>query len=273
MDANEHGLLAIGRFSNLCGLSLVTLRHYAEVGVLEPAWTDGQSGYRYYRPSQVRTASTIKLLRALLLSLPRIAELLAASPTAARASVEAQLAQLEQQHLDRTRTAAYILSRLLPEELTVTFPVRTQSEPTRVVLMRSKHVTIAELAPFLEAAFAELSAQAAQRGLAVEPGAAFTRFHDPVDEEHTGTVDACLTVAAAEGAPGTTPLPAVLAAATDAYGDDAAYPRLLSAYDAVARWAGEHGHDLVEPAREYYRARRVTGDAKDHIEIVWPVSG
>ena len=152
------------------------------------------------------------------------------------------------------------------------FTVRTQLEPARVVLMRSKHVTIAELAPFLTTAFTELSAQAAERGLSVEPGAAFTRFHDPVDEEHTGTVDACLTVAAAEGAPETTTLPAVLAAATDAYGDDATYPRLLSAYDAVAHWAGEHGHDLVDPARECYRARRDAGDAQDHIEIVWPVS-
>ena len=62
MDDDEHGLLAIGRFARLCGLSVVTLRHYAEVGVLEPAWTDDHSGYRYYRPSQVHAASTIKLL-------------------------------------------------------------------------------------------------------------------------------------------------------------------------------------------------------------------
>jgi DNA-binding transcriptional MerR regulator len=272
MDDTETGLLPIGRFASLCGLSVVTLRHYAEVGVLRPAWTDDDSGYRYYRPSQVHTASTIKLLRALQLSLPQVAELLQAPRPAARSAVEAHLAQLERQHLDRTRTAAYVLSRLIPEEPLMTFPVRTQPEPARVVLMRSKHVMIAELGPFLEAAFAELSAQAAEQGLHVEPGAAFTRFHDPVDEEHTGTVDACLTVVAAEGAPGTTTLPPALAAATDVYDDDATYPRLLSAYDAVARWAGEHGHDLVEPAREYYRARRLQGDAQDHIEIVWPVS-
>ena len=108
--------------------------------------------------------------------------------------------------------------------------------------------------------------------MTVEPDAAFARFHDPVDEEHTGTVDACLPVAAAEGEPGTTTFPAVLAAATDTYGDDATYPRLLSAYDAVAHWAAEHGHDLVEPAREYYRARQAAGGVKDHIEVVWPVS-
>lgn len=60
MDDNEHGLLPIGRCASLCGLTVVALRHYDEVGVLEPAWTDDHSGYRYYRPSQVHTASTIK---------------------------------------------------------------------------------------------------------------------------------------------------------------------------------------------------------------------
>jgi DNA-binding transcriptional MerR regulator len=37
-------VLSIGQFARLSGLTVKALRHYDEVGLLEPAWTDAQSG-------------------------------------------------------------------------------------------------------------------------------------------------------------------------------------------------------------------------------------
>ena len=150
--------------------------------------------------------------------------------------------------------------------------VQTRTEPRQVVLMRSRTLGIGELHSFLGSAFAELEAEAADRGLPVVPGAAFARFHGRVDEEHSDTVDACVVVGADPGHPGTVTLPQVLVATAHLYDEQAAYPALLAAYDAVARWAGEHGHELVEPAREVYRELVAHGDARDHFEIVWPLS-
>ena len=44
--------LSIGDFSRATHLSIKTLRYYHEVGLLEPAVIDPDSGYRYYRPAQ-----------------------------------------------------------------------------------------------------------------------------------------------------------------------------------------------------------------------------
>src|ERR1700729_1378178 len=48
--------LTIGAFSRLTHLSIKTLRYYHEVGLLEPAVVDPDSGYRYYRPGQAQSA-------------------------------------------------------------------------------------------------------------------------------------------------------------------------------------------------------------------------
>ena len=272
MPDAETGLIPIGRFSALCRISVVTLRHYAEVGVLTPAWVDPGSGYRYYRPAQVQQATTIRLLRELDLGLERIADLLAAGPTEATAALREQVEALEQRSLDQRRVAAYLIMRLTQQEDVMEITVQTRTEPQQVALMRSRTVTIGDLHSFLGSAFSELETEAAARGLTVVPGAAFARFHGRVDEEHSDTVDACVVVAAEPGAPGTVTLPQALVATAHLYGEQAAYPALLGAYDAVARWAGEHGHELVEPAREVYRELVAHGDARDHFEIVWPLS-
>ncbi|GLX00029.1 GyrI-like domain-containing protein [Microtetraspora sp. NBRC 16547] len=58
-------LLTIGQFARLARLSVKQLRNYAELGLLEPAWIDPDSGYRYYRATQARAALAIGLLRSL----------------------------------------------------------------------------------------------------------------------------------------------------------------------------------------------------------------
>ena len=60
MDTDE---LTIGRFGRLCGLSVHTLRHYDDVGLLTPARVDEATGYRYYLPDQLERARHIRSLR------------------------------------------------------------------------------------------------------------------------------------------------------------------------------------------------------------------
>jgi len=50
------GLMTIGRFSRLTGLSVKALRHYDELGLLRPAAVDGQTGYRSYSSAQPSAA-------------------------------------------------------------------------------------------------------------------------------------------------------------------------------------------------------------------------
>lgn len=72
----EHteGLLRIGEVARLFNLSVGTLRHYEQMGLLDPAHIDPASGYRYYGSRQLSTLNTISHLRVLDLPLAQIRE-------------------------------------------------------------------------------------------------------------------------------------------------------------------------------------------------------
>lgn len=73
---SEHteGLLRIGEAARLFNLSVGTLRHYEQMGLLDPAHIDPASGYRYYGSRQLSTLNTISHLRVLDLPLAQIRE-------------------------------------------------------------------------------------------------------------------------------------------------------------------------------------------------------
>src|SRR3954470_14534611 len=56
-------LLTIGEFSKMTYLSVKALRHYHDVGLLEPMLVDPATGYRRYGASQVGTAQAIRRFR------------------------------------------------------------------------------------------------------------------------------------------------------------------------------------------------------------------
>src|SRR5687768_4596589 len=69
--------MQIGDFARSCRLSVKALRHYDEVGLLRPDFVDPETGYRYYRREQARTALAIAMLRSIGLPIPSVRALLA----------------------------------------------------------------------------------------------------------------------------------------------------------------------------------------------------
>jgi glycerol uptake facilitator-like aquaporin len=57
--------LAIGDFSRAAHLTVKTLHHYHETGLLEPSQIDPQTGYRRYTTEQIPVAQIIKRFRGL----------------------------------------------------------------------------------------------------------------------------------------------------------------------------------------------------------------
>ena len=58
-------LMTIGAFAERTRLSPKALRLYDRLGLLPPARTDPETGYRYYRRDQVEIAQLVGLLRRL----------------------------------------------------------------------------------------------------------------------------------------------------------------------------------------------------------------
>lgn len=67
--------LKIGEFSRLCHVTVRTLRHYEEIGLLEPEIIDMETGYRYYAVHQMQKMNAVRSLKEMGFSLKEIMEL------------------------------------------------------------------------------------------------------------------------------------------------------------------------------------------------------
>ncbi len=74
MTENQE-LLKIGRFAQLAGTNLRTLRYYEELGLIAPA-ERSSGGFRYYRPTDINRVRLIRDLQHLGLNLEKVRELL-----------------------------------------------------------------------------------------------------------------------------------------------------------------------------------------------------
>ncbi|MDO4299183.1 MAG: MerR family transcriptional regulator [Lachnospiraceae bacterium] len=61
----KNDLFRIGEVSKLFHISIGILRHYDKIGLLQPEYTDPDTGYRYYSTRQFECLNTIRYLRAL----------------------------------------------------------------------------------------------------------------------------------------------------------------------------------------------------------------
>lgn len=73
---NEAELFQIGEVANLFHISVGTLRHYEQAGLLKPEYIDPDSGYRYYSSRQFEVLNTIRYLRVLDMPLNQIGDFL-----------------------------------------------------------------------------------------------------------------------------------------------------------------------------------------------------
>ncbi|MGN9845808.1 MerR family transcriptional regulator [Nonomuraea sp. H19] len=237
----EEDLLPIGQFARLARLSVKQLRHYGELGLLRPAYVDGETGYRYYRASQARAALSIGLLRSLDVPLPVVGEVLSGSPGAlegVRDSLEAELA--------RRRRTLSVLERLVAEGLPAA-QVRLVHEPScRVAVVRERAAGPEDIGRATSAAMARLLGCA--RG-AASPVRLVGLF--PVDLGEVVEVSAAVALEE-EGSGGGAEvcvLPGGVFACATHVGP---YDQISLTAHAVLAWCAERRHPMRGPLREVY---------------------
>jgi DNA-binding transcriptional MerR regulator len=157
-------LLNIGEFSRMTHLSVKALRHYHDVGILEPAEIDSHSGYRSYDAGQVTSAQVIRRLRDLGMPLDSIRAVLTAPDLAARnREITAHLERMERQ-LEQTQAAVSGLRALLggpvprPE-------IRFRTIPAVTALAVAQVVTTADVMTWAGEVIGELSSALRVTGL------------------------------------------------------------------------------------------------------------
>ena len=266
-------LVPIGRFSQICRLTVAALRLYDELGLLRPALVDPDTGYRYYSLAQAQEAERIRRLRSVEMSLDEIRSLLTdGDPLRARERLEAHRCVLERR-LEAARQAIASLDRLIAQEgHEMPYDVTIRECTPQLVLSVRGHTPMRGIAAWIGQAYAELFTQIGRSG-ARPSGPPFAIYHDQEMREEDVDMEAGVPVSNAvepTGRARSWTLPAGTVASTLHVG---AYEELGNAYAALAEWVQFRGHETAGPPMESYLVGPM--EAKDpaelRTEILWPI--
>jgi DNA-binding transcriptional MerR regulator len=138
-EAAQVDLMSIGEFARRSQLSPKALRIYDDLGLLPPARVEEDSGYRYYKKSQLDRARLIAGLRQLQISLAEIKSILDLEPEAAAERISTHWTAVEAQHAARRDLAHYLADRMQGKRH-VMYGVSARDLPARSVLSLKRSV-------------------------------------------------------------------------------------------------------------------------------------
>lgn len=263
--------LQIGEFSRITHLSVKTLRHYHEVGLLEPADVDPGTGYRRYTTGQIPVAQVIRRFRSLSMPVEDVRAVLAAPDHEVRnALIAAHLSRLEGELAQMQASVASLRSLLEPAVAPVAVEHRTVPETTAAGI--GEVVDLVDLLAWYRGALGELYATIAAQGLRPSgPGGGL--FSSGLFQHERGEATVFVPLSGdlrPVGRVTSLVVPAAELAVTVHHGS---HTDIDVTYGALGAYVTEHALAVDGPVREYYQVdARTTQDAAQwRTEIGWPI--
>lgn len=263
--------LSIGDFSRMTQLSVKTLRHYHDVGLLEPHRVDAVTGYRYYSTDQVATAQVIRRLRDLDMPLADVRAVLIAAPADRNALISGHLARLENQ-LAATRSAVESLRAILqtpaPESR---IEHRTVADAPAAAITAT--VDREDLLPWWQGAMGELRATVDAGRLLTLTGPPATLFDFDIFSDDRGGTTVFIPVDGEVRPVGRVVPMTIPGAELAVISHHGTHDDVDLAYSALGTYASSHEISVEGPLREYYD--RFSWDTDDPTQWVtslcWPI--
>ena len=263
--------VTIGDFSRATHLSVKTLRHYHDVGLLEPSQIDRGNGYRYYTEDQIPTAQVIRRLRGLQMPIAEVKAVLSApDPDARNQLIVAHLDRLESE-LARTTAAVGELRSLL-ERAPAQRPVEHRTVPRTPAIAIQQTVDREDILAWWQGALGELHAIARSQDLQPSgpPGGIYA---SDMFEHGRGSATVFMPT---EGT--TRPVgrvePLLLPRAELAIARHHGSPSDIDlTYGELGAYVMRHEISVEGPLREYYLVGLLDTDNTDEweTEIGWPI--
>ena len=269
-------MIRIGDFARLSQVSIVTLRHYAELGLLEPALVDPESSYRYYSVSQLPRLNRILALKDLGFSLGQIRSVLedGVNLGALQGMLRLRQAELEQQLADDQARLARVEARLRQIEQENTMPdydVVLKTVPATLVASRRITIPTNDQVPeYLNPAFGEVFGYVSERGL--KPSSPHLALWHTSADTHTDE-DAEALVPIDRPLPGTErvkvyELPQVQVASVVHHGD---FSNFTQTHVALLKWIETNDYRVSGPFREIYLKHDPDDWSDSTTEVQYPV--
>jgi DNA-binding transcriptional MerR regulator len=265
--------VSVGRFATMTNLSVKTLRHYHQVGLLEPAEVDPDTGYRYYTLEQLPTAQLIRRLRDLRMPVADVrAVLVARSPSERDTLIAAHIDHLETE-LVNTQVAVNSLRALL-ESAPGQHPVHRRAESSFSVLAITEEILdVADIDTWWRDALLELRCAADDSGAQVT-GSAGGLYDECIFQREPGEATVFIPVTTPRELGRIKPLviPAAEVAVTTFCGANA---DIDLAYARLGSYLAEHDLAVGWQLREYYHRdhSHTTDSTQWRTEIAWPIIG
>jgi DNA-binding transcriptional MerR regulator len=269
-------MIKIGDFARLSQVSVVTLRHYDELGLLKPTSVDPFTGYRYYSAGQLPRLNRILALKDLGFSLEQIEGALAGGLTLdqlrgmlklKRAEVEMRLAA-EQERLARIEARLRLIEM---EDCMPQYDVLLKSVPAMLVASRRVSIPTNDQVPqYLGPAYREVYDTVSKLG-AKETGPCLALWHTPsdvyTDEDAEALVQIDRPIHGTERVR-VYELPPTQVAAVVHHGE---FEDFTQGHAALLEWIEANGYRIAGPFREIY-IQHDHADLKDSTtEIQFPV--
>jgi DNA-binding transcriptional MerR regulator len=248
----------IGTVARLGQVSVRTLRHYDDLGLLEPAHVDPATGYRYYTPDQVLRLHRILVLRDLGVPLSEIGRLIDDDVTVEQLRGILRLRQAEARAQLTTQTEQLTrveirLAQLEEGPMTAYEVIVKRLEPRRVVTVSKDLAGVDQISEACSRMYPQLHA-ALERHRVAFHGLSLALYEDTGDEDRPLRLTTALPVPDdvtidTDGV-ATIELPAVERAATTVV--RGAPDQFHEAFRALHEWIDRTGDRATPFDRELY---------------------
>jgi len=253
-------MFGIGQFAQIAKVSVRTLRHYDDVGLLPPAAVDAQTGYRSYAASQLSALNRILVLKDLGFTLAEITQMIEAGIANEElvGMLRLRRAEAERKAEDEHRRLARVAARI---DILTGEPAMTDLE-TAVVVKPIDAVTVAvvgeqasgfdaEFAPIFGRLYPALFAELGRCGVA--PAGPTYGLYNQRDDGDIDVIAGVVIAADAEVDSSTVTvrrLDAAARAATLVHQGD--MESIVNSYAILDRWIEQAGETIVGLSREVY---------------------
>jgi DNA-binding transcriptional MerR regulator len=261
-------MLSIGEFSRLSRVSSRMLRYYDSMGLLCPAQTGRENGYRYYDISQLETLLRIETLKGYGFTLSEIRELLPLPQEIIAKRIHYRrlraYEELNEMRKELRRMEDDLVKMEAADFMQEKYQVIVmQTPPLRVFGIR-RRISISETHALFQALNDEMNRRGIQRSGATQllyHGKEFS--YDDMDAEAQAQVTG--------EHPDIREVPGQLCAATTHIGP---YEDLRYAYNAICAWMAEHPeYKVCGPAIERYLKDEDTAKSPEELEtgVLFPI--
>ncbi len=261
----------IGDFSRATHLTVKTLRHYHETGLLEPAQVDPQTGYRRYTTDQIPIAQIIRRFRDLDMPLNDIRAVLSAPDVPARNDLIAAHLKRMEGDLVRTQTAVASLRNLLAHPAPAAAIGRRKADRVSAAAI-SEILDAKDALPWYLGALGELRAALSAQGR-IATGPAGGIFSNALFSRARGEATMFIPCEGTVRAIGRVAQRVVPAVELATLVHEGSHANVDLAYGSLATYVARHALAVEGPLREYYLVGPL--DTPDETawrtEIGWPI--